>query len=736
MRVGQRVPLGVGHHDHGELVARRIHRHRERRRLGRARGQREGGAGEEEPEAGPGRAGYHAASVRGAGGAAKPRIVQRGSSRRVCRPGSRRRTIPIRDCRGTARAVALAVPTRILAPPLSSPAPTIPPPDRAYPNGVLVRRLFGLAWRHPREFLLVLGLQALLLSFGLAGVNFIGLGIDYVRALVDPRAPDPAWWPGFAPPAAWTPYAVLAVVSGLILGTALFRSLLNYLYAVAVARLVHERMLLTLRTELYDHLQRLSFRFFDTHGSGALINRVIGDVQAIRVFVEGVMLQSVILVLSLVVYLAYMLWVSPPLTAACLASTPLLWLLSYSFSRRVRPLYLQSRAMMDDLYRDLGESIQGVQTIKGFAREAWHRERFRRINGELRAQQRDIFRRVSRFSPSIGFLSQLNIFILLAYGGWLVLDDRLPLGSGLVVFASLLQQFSAQVSKVAEIANSAQQSLTSARRLFEILDAPVEIRSDPGAIDPGRLRGRIEFRHVSFAYDPAAPVLQDVSFTVEPGQCVALLGVTGSGKSTLLSLIPRFYDPTAGQVLIDGRDVRRLDLHALRRQVGLVFQESFLFSSTIGANIAFGHPLATPEQLERAASIAAAHEFIKDLPQGYDTPLGEAGVGLSGGQRQRLAIARAVLLEPPILLMDDPTAAIDPATEHEILEAMDRAIAGRTTFIVAHRISTLQRADLIIVLEHGRVVQLGRHDELVRVKGPYRRTAKLQSAAVPPLAPS
>lgn len=580
----------------------------------------------------------------------------------------------------------------------------------------------------------VLSLQAMLLTFGLAGVNFIGVGIDYLRSLVDPAAPAPRWWFGLAPPAEWSAYAVLGAISGLVLGVALLRGAINYLYAVAVARLVHERMLLTLRTELYDKLQRLSFRFFDTHGSGALINRVIGDVQSIRVFVEGVMLQSVILILSLTVYLAYMLWVSPPLTAACLASTPLLWVLSYSFSRRVRPLYLETRAKMDDLYRILGEAIQGIHTIKGFARESFHQDLFRRTNDGLRTQQRSIFLRVSRFSPSIGFLSQLNIFILLAFGGWLVLHDRLPLGSGLVVFASLLQQFSAQVSKVAEIANSAQQSLTSARRLFEILDAPIEIQTPPTAIAPARLAGRIEFRDVSFGYDPALPVLSNISFTVEPGQCVALLGVTGSGKTTLLSLIPRFYDPSLGQVLIDGVDVRNYDLHGLRRQIGLVFQESFLFSSTIGANIAFGHPRASREQMERAATIAAAHEFIQDLPEGYDTFLGEAGADLSGGQRQRLAIARAVLLEPSILLMDDPTAAIDPATEHEILEAMDRAIAGRTTFIVAHRISTLQRADLILVLDRGRIVQQGRHDDLIRVKGPYRRTAKLQFSLVPPIA--
>jgi ATP-binding cassette subfamily B protein len=271
-----------------------------------------------------------------------------------------------------------------------------------------------------------------------------------------------------------------------------------------------------------------------------------------------------------------------------------------------------------------------------------------------------------------------------------------------------------------------QQSLIGARRVFEILDAPVEVKSRPGAIRCPRLTGAVSIERVSFAYDGIDPVLRDISLEVQPGQCVAILGATGAGKSVLMSLIPRFWDPTSGRVLLDGIDARDLELDDLRRNIGLVFQESFLFSNTVAANIAFGHPDATREQIEKAARIAAAHDFIMALPKGYDTILGESGNTLSGGQRQRLAIARAVLLEPPILLLDDPTAAIDSETEHEIFEALDRAIAGRTTFIVAHRLSTLRRADFIIVMENGRIVQRGRHDELMREPGPYLRVANLQ----------
>jgi len=335
------------------------------------------------------------------------------------------------------------------------------------------------------------------------------------------------------------------------------------------------------------------------------------------------------------------------------------------------------------------------------------------------------------------------MMILLGYGGWLVIHGSLPLGAGLVVFAGLLEQFSGQVNNVANIVNSVQQSLIGARRVFEILDAPIEVRSPPDSVRRARLEGAVRFENVSFAYRgrPAGPaaelsameaaqaedrVLRDIDLEVKPGQCVAILGATGSGKSVLMGLIPRFYDVTGGRLLVDGLDVRRMHLDDLRRNIGLVFQESFLFSNTIAANIAFGHPAATLAQIERAARIAAADDFISRLPKGYDTVLGESGNSLSGGQRQRLAIARAVLLEPAILLLDDPTAAIDSETEHEIFEALDRAIAGRTTFIVAHRLSTLRRADRIIVLDAGRIVQQGTHADLMKVPGPYLRVARLQ----------
>jgi ATP-binding cassette subfamily B protein len=603
-----------------------------------------------------------------------------------------------------------------------------PPPSPAavtLANGVLIRRLFGLAWRHRLHCIGVLLLQLVLLTMGIAGLSFTGLGIDYIRHQVEgvPLGANPL---RLTPPTDWPPLQVLALLAGLILVFALSRAVLNFVYAISINRLVQQKIVVDLRAEVYEKLQRLSFRFFDANTTGSIITRVTGDVQAVRMFVDQVLMQSVIMVISLTVYVVYMVSLHPGLTLACLATTPLLALMSIWFSQKIQPEYARNRTLFERMVQSLAESIQGIAVTKGFGREAEDRAKFDAANQAVYDQQRGIFWRVSLFSPAVGFLTRINMLVLLGYGGWLVMQGQLPLGTGLIVFAGLLEQFSGQVNSVATLVNSVQQSLIGARRVFEILDAPIEVQNSPEAVRRQRLTGTVRFDNVSFAYTGITPVLKEISLEVKPGQCVAILGATGAGKSVLMSLIPRFFDPTAGCLLIDGLDARRLHLDDLRRNIGLVFQESFLFSNTVAANIAFGHPEATPEQIIKAAKIAAAHEFILALPQGYNTVLGESGSGLSGGQRQRLAIARAVLLEPAILLLDDPTAAIDSETEHEIFEALERAIAGRTTFIVAHRLSTLRRADFIIVMEHGRIVQRGNHEELMRVAGPYRRVARLQ----------
>lgn len=586
--------------------------------------------------------------------------------------------------------------------------------------------MLAIGWQYRWGCLRLLALQGVLLGTALGGVGLTGLGIDVVLFRAGKSSHPPDYPFGVAAPVDWAPLQEVGLISMLILVLSLIRGWLNYIYAVESGKLIHEQIVVDLRSRVYDKLQRLSFRFFDANATGSIINRVASDVQSVRAFVDGVLIQLVILVLSLVCYLTYMLRIDVGVTLACLATTPFLWTVSVIFSRLVRPAYDRIRDLADQVVLTLAENVQGVHVVKGFGREPEEIAKFRQAVGAVEREQRSIFWKVSVFTPAIGLLTQLNVVVLLAYGGYLVTQDRLALGTGLVVFAGLLTQFASQVANLTNITNSIQQSLSGARRVFEVLDTPVEIQSPPDAIRVPRLRGAIQFEHVGFEYDAAVPVLQDITFAVEPGACVAILGATGAGKSTLLSLIPRFYDPTAGRVLVDGVDVRRLQLDDLRRNIGMVFQETFLFSHTVAANIAFGHPHATREQIERAARLACANEFIEQLPKGYDTILGEGGMDLSGGQRQRLAIARALLLDPAILLLDDPAAAIDPHTEQEILAAMQQAMQGRTTFVVAHRLSTLRNANLVIVIHKGRIRQVGTHGELMGVPGHYRDAAEVQ----------
>jgi ATP-binding cassette subfamily B protein len=600
------------------------------------------------------------------------------------------------------------------------------PPKSSAKTQDTIRRLVALAWNFRAKCLYVLFLQVAMLALGLSGLNLTGVGIDYLRHQMDPAAPEPSWPLGIAPPENGGPMLVIGLLAGLILGLAVARTLLNYIYALRLADLVEYGVVANLRVTVYEKMQRLSFRFFDENASGSIINRVTSDVQRLRMFIDGVLLQGFIMALSLMVYVGYMANLSAGLMLACLATTPMMLLASSLFSRHIRPSYARNRELNDRLVLDLAESFQGAQVIKSFGLEEQAKQRYQASNDAVRDQQKDIFFWVSVFSPSMGLLSQINLIILLAYGGWLVIQGHLPLGGGLIVFAGLLQQFSTQVTNLAGVANTAQESLAGARRVFEILDAPIEIQSAPDPIRLQDTQGRIAFEQVSFHYRPDATGLRDISFTIKPGDCAALLGPLGSGKSTLLGLLPRFYDPTSGRITLDGHDLRDVALEDLRRRIGIVFQDNFLFSTTVAKNIAFGHPDASRDQVERAARIASAHDFILALPKGYDTILGEMGVGLSGGQRQRLAIARALLLDPPILLLDDPLAAVDAETEHEILAALENAIRGRTVFIATHRLSTIVHANIILVLKDGRLTDAGTHQDLRSRPGYYKAIADLQ----------
>jgi ATP-binding cassette subfamily B protein len=582
-----------------------------------------------------------------------------------------------------------------------------------------------LTWQYRWRCLRVFALQIALLALGLLGLSFTGTAIDVVRHSLDRTVP-PATMPfGMAPPGGWSAASLIAALGASVLVMATVRAAFNYLYAIGVARLVQMDVVPTLRAQVFDKLQRLSFRFFDEHASGGIINRVTGDVQSLRSFIDGVLMQGGIMALSLVVYVTFMVGKHAGLALATLAATPLFWWATARFSRRVQPAYAASRADVDRLVLEFTETIDGIQTTKVFAREADRQRRFDAKNSAVYSGQLAIFRDVSRFGALIDGLGQVNVVVLLLYGGSLVGSSALTLGD-LVVFAGLLQQYSAQVSRAAGIVNTLQQSLAGARRVYEVLDAPVEVASPSSSPARDFSAGRVRFEKVTFGYAHDLHVLRGIDLDVAAGECVAVLGETGSGKSTLLSLVPRFYDPVSGRVLIDGVDVRQLDLDSMRRRMGVVFQSNVLFRDTVASNIAFGHPGATAEQVSRAAHLAKANEFIVALPDGYGARLEARGTNLSGGQRQRIALARALVLEPRILLLDDPTSGIDAQTERELLDALRGAVRGRTTLIATHRVSLARLADRVVVMRRGEIVEQGGHAELLARGGVYARMAELQ----------
>jgi len=594
----------------------------------------------------------------------------------------------------------------------------------------LIYRMLAFALQYRRECVILLVLQAALMVTAILAVQLGGFALDWVQYRLTNRDNvangvhmQPVFY-GWSPPQTWSGGSQMFSLGLILLAIGLMRAFLNFAYAIENGRLINLKMVVDLRIAVYDKMQQLSFRFFDANASSTLINRLTGDIHATRSFVDGVVIQLTILVLSLTSYFIAMLRIHVGLTIACLATTPLLWWITNSFSKRIRPEYDKNRELFDAMTLVVAENAEGQQTVKAFGRQQAEIEKYRNASMNVQQQQRSIFWQVSVYTPTVQFLTQINLVILLGYGGFLVTQGQLAIGSGIVVFAGLLQQFSSQITALSGITNTIQQSLTGARRVFEILDSPVEIVSPKtDAYLPSKVTGEIAFRNVSFGYHEGAPTLGCIDLSIAAGETVAILGPVGAGKTTLLSLIPRFYDPTSGTIELDGVDLKKWDLPKLRRSIGIVFQETFLFSNTIAANIAFGSPTASMEQIVQAAKTACADDFIRELPQGYATVLGEFGLTLSGGQRQRLAIARALVLDPPILLLDDPTASIDPETEHEILEAMKKSLSGRTSLIIAHRLATLQQADRVIVIEGGQIVQQGTHRSLIETSGLYRDVA-------------
>lgn len=597
-------------------------------------------------------------------------------------------------------------------------------------NWAVVRRLCALAWRYRLACVTILALQTAAMVLAIAAIQLGGRAIDVVREQAirtptDSGAMVDDWSARFGSLAGEQPMAQVVLLATAMVVLGLVRTLVSYAYAVTSARLVHQQIVATLRCQVYEKLQRLSLRFYSEHATGTIINRVTGDVQAARTFIDGVLLQLAILAVSLGVYITCMVQIHAGLTAVCLATTPIIWVLGVRFSQRIRPMYDRTKALFDGLILHAVESIEGAAVIKSLGLQRQAMQRFDAITDQIRDQQDDVFIGVSRFSPTVQFLTQINLVVLLIYGGYLVSQGQLPLGSGLIVFAGLLQQFSNQVGNLSGLAGTLQQALSGARRVFEVLDAEEEVASPPQGYVPRKSVGEISLERISFAF-AGAPVLDEISLSVQPGERVGIVGEVGAGKTTLLSLLPRFFDASTGVVSIDGIDVRHWDLQSLRRAVTLVPQEPLMLSNTIAANIAFGQPDAPEDSIRAAARIAGIADFIESLPDAYQTLLGQHGMSLSGGQKQRLSLARALVVDPAILLLDDPLSGVDPETEHEVVAALEQVTRGRTTLIAAHRLSTVSWTDRILVLEGGRIVAEGTHTQLIARPGLYRQFALSQ----------
>jgi ATP-binding cassette subfamily B multidrug efflux pump len=520
----------------------------------------------------------------------------------------------------------------------------------------------------------------------------------------------------------------LAQAALILLGLGLASALLS-LFQRYLSQWVASHTGYDLRNRLYDHMQHMPFSFHDHAQTGQLISRCIEDVRAIQDFLGGSLIDLIQLVLLSVGIIIIMFADNWKLALIALVPiVPLLWVAA-NFGRRLSVLFYAVDTALGDLSSRLQENVTGAQVVRAFAREPYEVERFDEMNKAYFDARVKVVSSFGTVMPTTTILVTLSTILILWFGGQMVIDGTMTVGQ-IVAFNAYLLLLATPVQQLTPVVNAAGEASAGAQRAWEILDHVPEIQSPVGALVLPTLTGEVEFRNVSLTYqDEQKESLTGINVRVEKNQIVALIGATGSGKTSLINLIPRFYDVSEGAVLVDGHDVRNVDLASLRRQIGIVLQTSLLFSDSIHANIAYGRPQAGEAEVIAAARAAQAHEFISAFPQAYDTVVGERGITLSGGQRQRVAIARALLMDPRILILDDSLSSVDTQTEKLIQEALDQLMEGRTTFVIAHRLSTVRRADLILVMDKGRVAQRGKHAELLAQGGLYKEIHDLQLQA-------
>ena len=525
------------------------------------------------------------------------------------------------------------------------------------------------------------------------------------------------------------PAAVLVAGAAIVLFASM-RGLFAFLQAYWAER-NSQTVAFEIRNELFDKIQRLSFSYHDKNPTGQLMIRATDDIEKVRLFIGQGLVQLAGASILLVATLYLLLTTNWQLALVSMPILPAALIIFMIFGIVSQPLFAKVQARISDLNTVLQENLAGIKVVKAFAREEMQQAKFRTAADNLLSQSMTVSRVFSFLFPVVLLVANLGQASVLYFGGKQILNASLTLGEYQEFSLYLIYLF-LPLAQFGIIITQLGQASASAARIFEILDTTSDVQDKPDAFTLPKVSGRVTFDNVTFKYPGGGePVLSEVSFTVEPGQCVALLGATGSGKTTIINLLPRFYDPSSGSIMIDGLDLRSVTLDSLRSQIGIVLQETILFSSTIRENIAFGRPSATLAEVQAAARAAAADDFIEAMPAGYDAPVGERGSTLSGGQKQRIAIARALLLNPHLLILDDATSSVDLQTESRIQAALDRLMRGRTSFVIAQRISTVINADLILVLDRGKIVASGRHLDLLENNGLYAEICRSQLTGDP-----
>ncbi len=496
---------------------------------------------------------------------------------------------------------------------------------------------------------------------------------------------------------------------------------------IALMAFVGTRIVADVRSHLFRHLHSLSLSFHSNYSVGRLMSRLISDVGVLQDFVTWSVTGVARALFVLVGIVAAMLVLNWRLALVAFATLPLMVLLTNYWRVRVRQAYRATRQRLSLINGFLNESISGIRVTKSFVREKANFQHFDDLNRSFFDANVEAARLAAIFFPGVDFMGALAKALVVGVGGWLVIGDALTAGT-LVAFVLYVDRFFEPIRELAQRYNTFQATMAASERIFGLLDTAPDLVDKPDAYELPPIQGRVDFDHVSFAYKDGEPVLQDVTIHAEPGERVALVGETGAGKSTIIRLLARFFDVTEGAIRIDGHDIRDVTQASLRRQLGVVLQDTFLFGGTVRENIRYGRLDATDEEVEAAAKAVGAHEFISKMPQGYDTEVGENGVNLSVGQRQILSFARALLADPRILILDEATSSVDTRTERQIQQALERLLQGRTSFVIAHRLNTIVNADQIVVLDHGRVVERGTHQELLAKRGRYYKLYTMQWA--------